>query len=86
MSRCTREIGPRKPTETTDAVPEGDGVTDTDSGRIMATPEPEVMEPETVGTDAPRTEATPEDTVAATRALGGACLAKIPGAGLRSGF
>src|SRR4029078_4440235 len=43
--QCTRETGPRNATDVTDAVPAGSAVTVTDSGRTIARPAPESMEP-----------------------------------------
>ena len=64
--QCTREIGPRNATDVTVAFPLCSADTVTDSGRTIASPAPEVMEPPRVGTDAPRIFAVPPETCAGT--------------------
>ena len=62
----TREIGPRNATELTVDVPAGSAVTVTDSGRTIASPAPEAIEPSSVGTEVPSSWACPPETSAGT--------------------
>ena len=66
MATYSREIGPRNATELTVDVPAGSAVTVTASGRTIASPAPEVIEPGNVGTAVPSSWACPPETCAGT--------------------
>ena len=61
-AQCTRDIGPRNATEVTVAAPAGSASTVTASGRTIAQPCPDGMDPVSVRSDSPKIRAHPSYT------------------------
>jgi hypothetical protein len=59
-------MGPRNATDLTVAAPVSSAVTVTDSGRTIAVPAPEAIDPVNVGSSEPKKLARPDETCAGT--------------------